>query len=235
MLNFNFGGKNSYSDYGIIISKRPTLPSSKRRVSYIDIPGRNSNLRYDEGTYEDITISVECSIKDRENLMQKIDEIKSWLFSAVESDLIFSFQPDKKYRAQVVNAIDFKQIFKYTSKFPIIFNCRPFKYTSSDTLLTITQSGTTIQNPGSLESEPIILIYGTGNIDFKVNETIIKLSDITEKITLNSVIQDAYSDTGDNLNNKINGDFVILKTGFNRFEWTGNVSKIEILPNWRWL
>ncbi|WP_163195589.1 distal tail protein Dit [Clostridium thermarum] len=234
MLSFNFGGKNSYSDYGIIISKRPSLPSPKRRVSYIDIPGRDSNLRYDEGTYEDITITVECTVKGN-NILEQLDNIKAWLFSAGESDLIFSFQDDKKYKAQVVNAIDFKQVFKYTSIFPIIFNCRPFKYAVQNNIFTITQSGTSIINPGTLKSEPIISVYGSGKISLKVNETTVDLNDITGKIILDSVIQDAYNDAGDNLNSKVNGDFITLKTGSNKFDWTGSVSKIEIVPNWRWL
>ncbi len=48
MLSFNFGGRNSYDDFGILIAKRPDLPSPKRRVNIINIPGRNSNLRFDE-------------------------------------------------------------------------------------------------------------------------------------------------------------------------------------------
>ena len=234
MLSFNFEGKNSYDDFGIIISQRPALPSPKRRVSYIDIPGRDSNLKYDEGTFEDITIAVECSIKDN-NIAEKIDNIKAWLFGVGESDLIFSFQDDKKYKAQVVNSIDFKQVFKYTSVFPIIFNCRPFKYYVKNTIFTITQSGDSIINPGTLKSEPIILIYGSGKIVLKVNEDTINLNDITGKIILDSVIQDAYNDAGDNLNSKINGEFIKLKTGSNKFEWTGSVIKVEVIPNWRWL
>jgi len=234
MLSFNFGGKNSYSDYGIIISKRPSLPSPKRRVSYIDIPGRDSNLRYDEGTYEDITITVECTVKGN-NILEQLDNIKAWLFSAGESDLIFSFQDDKKYRAQVVNAIDFKQVFKYTSVFPIIFNCRPFKYAVQNNIFTIIQNGTSIINPGTLKSEPIISVYGSGKVSIKVNETTVTLNDITGKIILDSVLQDAYNDGGDNLNSKVNGEFITLKTGSNKFEWTGSVSKIEVVPNWRWL
>jgi predicted phage tail component-like protein len=187
MLSFNFGGKNSYSDYGIIISKRPSLPSPKRRVSYIDIPGRDSSLRYDEGTYEDITIAVECSIKGN-NIAEKLDNIKAWLFGAGESDLIFSFQDDKKYKAQVVNAIDFKQVFKYTSVFPIIFNCRPFKYAVQNNIFTITENGASIINPGTLKSEPIISVYGSGKVSLKVNETTVNLNDITGKIILDSVI-----------------------------------------------
>jgi len=234
MLSFNFGGKNSYTDYGIIISKRPSLPSPKRRVSYIDIPGRDSNLRYDEGTFEDITIAVECSIKGN-NIVEKLDNINAWLFGAGESDLIFSFQEDKKYRAQVVNSIDFRQVFKYTSQFPIIFNCKPFKYAVQNNIFTMTQNGTSIINPGTLKSEPIISVYGSGKISLTVNETSVNLNDITGKIILDSVIQDAYNDAGDNLNSKVNGDFILLRTGSNKFEWTGSVTKIEVVPNWRWL
>lgn len=234
MISFTFAGKNSYEDFGIIISKRPNLPSPKRRVSYIDIPGRDSSLIYDERTYENITIGVECKIKDG-NLLNKIDEIKAWLFSAGESDLIFSFQDDKKYRGQVVNSIDFSQVIKIFSEFIMIFNCRPFKYTVKNNIFTIEESGSSIINPGSIKSEPVVSVYGKGNIELIVNETKINLMNINDKIILNSVIQDSYNDLGENLNNKVKGEFINLTPGSNKFEWTGNVSKIEILPNWRWL
>lgn len=234
MISFTFAGKNSYEDFGIIISKRPNLPSPKRRLSYIDIPGRDSSLIYDERTYENITIGVECKIKDG-NLLNKIDEIKAWLFLAGESDLIFSFQDDKKYRGQVVNSIDFSQTIKIFSEFIIVFNCRPFKYRVQNNIFTIEESGSSIINPGSIKSEPVISVYGKGNIELIINETKINLMNINDKIILNSVIQDSYNDLGENLNNKVKGEFIILTPGSNKFEWTGNVSKIEILPNWRWL
>ena len=207
MLSFNFGGKNSYSDYGIIISKRPNIPSPKRRVSYISIPGRNSSVRYDEKTYEDITILMECSLKSQANLAGKIDEIKGWLFSAGESDLVFSFQDNRKYIGQVVNAIDFNQIFKYTSKFPIVFNCRPFKYYPQNTLITITQSGTVLNNPGTLESTPVMSVYGSGNITLSIKGRAVQLYGITNKIIINSEIMDCYDDAMSNLNSKMAGEF----------------------------
>ncbi|MCQ4922184.1 phage tail family protein [Tissierella carlieri] len=234
MISFTFAGKDSYKDYGIIVSKRPNLPSSKRRVSYIDIPGRDSSLIYDERTYENITIGVECKIKDG-NLLDRIDEIKAWLFSTGESDLIFSFQNDKKYRAQVVNSIDFSQIVKIFSEFIIVFNCRPFKYSIQNNIFTITESGSSIINIGSIKSEPIISVYGEGNIELIVNGTKVNLTNIKDKIILNSVIQDSYNDERENLNNKVKGESIYLMPGSNKFEWTGNVSKIEVLPNWRWL
>ena len=235
MLSFNFGGKNSYDDFGILIAKRPDLPSPKRRVSTINIPGRDSNLRFDEKTYEDITLTVECSVKDNLNVADKIDDIKAWLFGTGESDLIFSFQADKKYIAQVVNAIDFKQVYRYFSQFPIIFNCRPFKYAVENNTLTINTSGTAVINPGTIESEPVISIYGSGDIVFKINGVQINLQDITEKFIVNSVMQDCYDDAGNNLNGKMTGEFLKLKPGENIIEWSGSITKVELLPNWRWL
>jgi predicted phage tail component-like protein len=235
MLSFDFAGKDSYLDYGILISTRPALPSPKRRVSFIDIPGRHSSLRYDEKAYDDITIAVECTVKDSENIYDKLDNIKAWLFSAGERELIFSFHSNKKYKAQVVNAIDFKQVFKYTSQFPIIFNCRPFKYSTENNLFVINNNETQVTNPGTIESEPVISIYGSGDVTFSINEEKISLTEITEKITLNSEIQDCYNDNGDNLNDKMLGEFLKINPGENVIKWTGNVDKIEVIPNWRWL
>ena len=235
MLSFNFAGKNSYDDYGILIPQRPVIPSPKRRVSTINIPGRDSNLKFDEKTYDDITLNVECSVKDKQNLADKIDDIKAWLFEAGESDLIFSFQEDKKYIAQVVNAIDFKQVYKYFSEFPIIFNCRPFKYAVGNTAVIINQSKTIVTNPGTIESEPVISIYGSGDIVLKINGQQISLKGISEKVIVNSVIQDCYDDAGNNLNGKMSGEFLKMKPSENIIEWSGNVTKVELLPNWRWL
>jgi predicted phage tail component-like protein len=162
MLSFVFNGKDSFKDYGIFIEKRPNVPSPKRRVSYISIPGRNSSLRYDEETYEDITLSVECAVIG--NIQSKIDDIKAWLIGSGESDLIFSFQSDKKYIAQVVNSIDFEVILKITSRFVIIFNCRPFKYSVMNEVINITSgTGTSVLNRGTVKSRPLVKVYCSGN------------------------------------------------------------------------
>lgn len=239
MLSFIFAGKDSYLDYGIIISKRSTLPSPKRRVAYIEVPGRDSTLRYDEGTYEDITIAVECTLKGT-NAAYQIDAIKAWLFSAGESSLIFSFQQDKQYRAQVVNAIDFSQVLKLASRFVIIFNCRPFKYAvNNEPIIIATGAGTNVINLGSIKSRPIINVYCAGNGSFIINNREILLLYISSSvITLNSELEEAYfSEAGKmvNANNNIIGEFPLLDVGNNSITYSGGVTKLEITPNWRWL
>lgn len=239
MLSFVFAGKDSHQDFGIIISKRPNLPAPKRRVSYIEVPGRDSSLRYDEGTYEDITLAVECTVKG-ESIMERLDAIKAWLFSAGESDLIFSFQPDRKYRAQAVNAIDFKQGFKIISQFVILFNCSPFKYAVNNTPVTITTGlGTTLLNQGTVASRPVIKVYCTGNGSFKINNREVTLEDVSaDSVILDSGLEEAYyfeSGIMVNANNQLSGEFPVLDTGNNTITFSGGVTKLEITPNWRWL
>lgn len=98
-------------------------------------------------------------ILSKDNLVYKIDKIKAWLINTGESNLIFSFQPHKKYIAQVVNMIDFKQVLKYTSRIPIIFNCKPFKYGVKEKIPTITKNNSTICNEGTSQTEPVIKVY----------------------------------------------------------------------------
>lgn len=239
MLSFTFANKNSSADFGILIEKRPDINSPKRHISYIEVPGRDSSLRYDEGTYEDVTIAVDCTIKGA-NLMERLDIIKAWLYSAGESDLVFSFQPDKKYRAQVVNSIDFKQAFKICSRFVILFSCRPFKYWVNNIIITVnTGAGTTIVNQGSIASKPIIKVYCSGSGKFKINSAEVTLSNITVPyLTLDSELEEAYymvNGEMKNANNLMSGEFPVLSAGNNTVTFSGGVTKLEITPNWRWL
>lgn len=237
MLSFIFNGKDSFQNFGIYIEKRPNLPSPRRRVSYIEVPCRDSMLRRDEETYEDITLSVECSLIG--DPYSKISNIKSWLLNAGESDLTFSYQPDKKYIAQVVNSIDFEVVLKITSHFVILFNCQPFQYATENASVSVTDgSGYFLTNPGSMASLPIIKVNGSGAGSLTVNENSVSFSSIDEHVILNSEIQEAYKYTGTVLINKNatkTGDFPMLLPGENTISFSENITSLEIIPNWRWL
>jgi len=238
MLSFVFNGKDSYRDYGILVEKRPNVPSPKRRVSYINIPGRNSSLRYDEETYEDITLSVECAVIG--NIQSRIDDIKAWLIGSGESDLIFSYQSEKKYIAQVVNSIDFEIVLKLSSRFVIIFNCRPFKYSEANDVIDITSGlGTSVSNQGTVISRPLLKAYCTGDGSFVINGREVALTDIDKPyVVIDSELEEAYfvvDGVLSNANNNMAGEFPFLDVGNNIVTFTGGVTRLEITPNWRWL
>lgn len=130
MLSFKFRGLDSYNDFGIIITKRPPIILPQRNVAYEKIPGRSGLLTYDERTYNDVSIPIECAFESKE-FIERADEIKAWL-SGYPDKLSFSDEDDKYYEAQVVNKIDIVQSVRVLGEFVIMFNCKPFKKAVND-------------------------------------------------------------------------------------------------------
>ena len=97
-----------------------------------------------------------------------------------------------------------------------------------------TTSGTFINNPGSVYSEPVITVYGSGEITLMVGMVIVELDGITDSITLDAPLMEAYKDTT-GMNGCMSGDFPTLLPGQNAISWTGNVTKVVVQPNWRYL
>lgn len=240
MISFTFDGKDSFKDFGIIVTKRPNIPTPKRRVSFIDIPGRDSALRFDEGTFEDINIFVECTIKNK-GAIQIVDDIRNWLVLAKEKDLIFSFQNMYKYRAQVINAIDFEQVFKQMNKFAIVFTCRPFKYFAQDENLIISQDkGLMIKSKALLPSKPIIKVFLNGeNGSLKIkNREVVITGAKADMIILDCELEETYYLEGTKVVNAspmVKGAYPLIEFGENSTSFTGSVTKLEINPNSRWL
>ena len=100
--------------------------------------------------------------------------------------------------------------------------------------MTLTVSTSTIDNPGSVYSEPVITVYGSGDITLMVGTAIVELEGVSGSITLDSELQEAYSGTT-GMNSAMSGEFPILKPGMNAVSWSGEVTKVEVKPNWRYL
>ncbi|MCQ4936772.1 distal tail protein Dit [Anaerotignum propionicum] len=231
---FTFKGIRS-TDMGIIVTKVPPITKPERTVSEIKIPGRNGVLHNDEGTYLNYTKEVECAIKNKgKNVPQYAEKINAWLDGYGE--ITFSNEPDKSYRVMVKNQMDMNGVLNSFSKFLIQFDCFPFKYSvnKADEEKTLTTPAT-IYNQGTIYSEPIITVYGTGNVTITINGTGYTITGISGYVTINSEIQEVYKDTT-NKNNSFSAlDFPRFQVGANTISWTGSVTRLEIKPNWRWL
>ena len=231
MFSFNFLGKDSYLDYGILVEKRPPIPKPQRNIDYIEVPGRSGSLKVDDATYQDIIIPILCSFKNAD-VASKADEVKAWLDSG-EGALILSNQTDKYYLAHVSDQFDISQELKVFGQFLVNFRCQPFKYSVTNNSISLVNGGT-ITNSGTVKSEPIFVVTGNGNITLTVNGVSIQLTGVNGYITIDSVLKDAYK--GTLLQNSLMlGDFPVLVPGGNVISWTGNVSSVQITPNWRWL
>ena len=148
----------------------------------------------------------------------------------------FANRPGGFYFARIVNQIPFEKILRGNPhrSFAVNFRCQPFWYQENVPEITVTTSGAFITNPGSVYSEPVITVYGSGEITLMVGMTIVELDGITDSITLDTPLMEAYKDMT-SMNGCMSGDFPTLLPGSNAISWTGNVTKVVIQPNWRYL
>ena len=136
--------------------------------------------------------------------------------------------------ARVVNQIPFEKVLRGNPhrSFVINFRCKPFWYLSGVEPIVLTASTGVFVNPGSIASEPVITVYGSGDITLMIGSQMIELKGIEGSITLNTELQEAYSGTT-SMNSAVDGEFPTLPPGAVPYSWEGDVSRTEIQPNWR--
>ena len=217
------------TQYGIHVLEQPPVTIPSERVTFTDVPGRSGSLTQLEGddVYDDMVLTATCLIADP----SRIPEIAAWLRGS--GTVTFANRQGGFYHAHVVNQIPFEKILRGNPhrSFAINFRCKPFWYLSDVKPITLTTSGSFITNPGCVASEPVITVYGSGEITLMVGMTITEL-EITDKITLDTSLMEAYSGST-SMNSCMSGDFPSLLPGKNAVSWSGNVSRVEIQPNWR--
>jgi predicted phage tail component-like protein len=216
----------SSKDY-LTIDKLPPIVRAAKDIEKIEIPGRDGFLTNDLGSYKSTIKSVECWIKN----LDDIDFICSWLTGS--ADVIFSNEPEKVYKATIINQINFSKILREFHRFLIQFECQPHKYSIGNRIITLEAPGT-IFNSGCVISRPIIKLFGTGNVNLSINGNVVNLTNIVDYVTINSDLMDCYKDT-QLKNNDMSGEFPNLEVGNNTISWSGTLTKIDVTPNWRWI
>mgnify|MGYP001585048294 CR=1 FL=1 len=227
MNSFIWKNLDSYIDYGIVINTLPPSTKAEKNVEEIPIPGRNGDITVDDGTYKPITFTLTCTLLDA----SKINEVKSWLDGY--SDLVFNWEVDRYYKAKLINRIDISQSMDTLGEFPLIFKAQPHAYALNNNIITISSPGT-IYNPSSADSAPKLKVYGSGDILLNIGTQQFGLLDVDGYVTIDCEMMECYKDE-DLKNTSTQGEFFKLEPGINSIDWMGNVSKIEIIPNWRWL
>ena len=220
------------TDYGIHVLTQPPITIPLERSEQTVVPGRAGSLTTLEGedVYDDLLLTAECYLADP----TRIPGIAAWLKG--KGTVTFANRPGGHYRARVANQIPFEKILRGNPhvSFSVNFRCYPFWYAESVSPITITESATVINNPGTVYAEPIITVNGSGDITLMINTTVIELTGISGSIILNTELQEAYK--GSTLmNDHMTGEFPVLSPGQNAVSWTGSVTSIVIQPNWRYL
>ena len=217
---------------GIHVSELPPITIPLERSKQTNVPGRPGSLTQLEGddVYDDMILTATCFIADP----AQIPAIAAWLKG--KGTVTFANRTGGHYNARIANQIPFEKVLRGNPhcSFAVNFRCYPFWYQENVSDVTITTSGDTITNPGSVYSEPLITVYGSGNITLMVGTTIVELTDVSSSIVLDCALKEAYKGTT-LMNDHMSGDFPVLKPGLNAISWSGNVTRSVIKPNWRYL
>ncbi|WHH59171.1 distal tail protein Dit [Petroclostridium sp. X23] len=135
MMGFEFNGKHSYRDFGLIMQSknRPILPEPKIVVEEIpDMDGEYdySDVNPDGRTkYKPRNIEIDCSFKDRNiaHIIARGHQIAAWL-ACGEKQLIFDDESAVFYLGRVVNRLDLATQISKIGRFTLQFKCRPFAF-----------------------------------------------------------------------------------------------------------
>lgn len=125
MINYiELNGEKSTSVKGLIIQSLPPITKPKMRTSNATIDGRDG----------DIVTKLGYAAYDKEvsiGLHGDFDIDDAIAFLDSEGEVVFSNEPDKYYRYQILDQIDFKRLVRFrTAK--VKMHVQPFKYDAVD-------------------------------------------------------------------------------------------------------
>ena len=227
---FEWNGVRS-TDLGIRVTELPPITLPAERVSFVNVPGRAGSLTVleNEDVYDDLLLTATCVVQNTEQL----DEIAAYLKGS--GKVSFANREEGYYFARIVNQIPFEKILRGNPhrQFAVTFRCKPFFYLDDSPTYTLTKM-TFLTNPGAVRAEPVITVYGSGDITLMVGMTIVELTGVNGSITLDTPRMEAYCGNV-SANMKVSGDYPMLGTGATAISWSGNVSRVTVQPNWRTL
>lgn len=224
---FEWNGVKSTS-YGVYVSEQPPIMVPVERVEYKDVAGRSGSVAITEGerVYKDLTMAVKCWAKKDADLAI----ITRWIRG--QGRITFANRPEGYYKGRLSSQAELKRFERSdVREFTLSFRCEPYLYLKSNEKIQMTTTGQ-VRNLYNEDALPIIQVTATGDFELTVNGEVCKFTGITEGVTINSMIQEAYHGST-NMNGKMTGDFPCLKPGDNAITWTQNVTGITITPNWR--
>lgn len=208
----------SAEDMGVKIISLPPISLSTEKINEIETEGRDGTLTESLGFAADEKI-VEADYRGNKPL-----EVARWLKG--NGKVIFGNMPDRFCKARINNVVPLEQVLEnQLYNFQVNFKCQPFSYLKNGLKKLNVTNGEAIMNFGTYYSLPKIFVTGNGTLKINNASYVIKKSMI-----IDSFLEEVLDGNGEFFEAD---EFPILNVGKNIISWTGNISKVEIMPNWR--
>nr|WP_295574180.1 phage tail domain-containing protein [uncultured Intestinibacter sp.] len=218
-------------ELGIIVVEGPPEVLAQEEYEEIIIEGRNGTLIENKGTFPNIEKSfILTTIDLDQDIDLMVEKIKTWLFNIKDNKLLYAIPNRYNIVKKVIIDEDIKTTFEEYGDFTVKFICEPFYYDLLKKDITVTEKETKVYNNGDFNSSPIIIIYGTGDLQLTINNTTVQINNVDERVLLDSKLFLCLDKDNNNKSIDMIGNFPTLDIGENTITWVGNITKLDISP-----
>lgn len=223
-------GFNTSTLSGCVVTDFGDVEVAKPKGDAAELYGVNGKYRVLDGSYESYERTFKFYISkqvDIATVMQK--------FQSNDNVLEFSYQLGSTFYANFLSA-NYKPKGHHGWELSIKLDMQPFRYPKNVAPVVFTNPGT-IENIGTVYSEPIIEIEGNGDVSLTIGRKTMHLT-VNNKTTIDcrQGKQNIFNASGAVQNTlRKRGGFFEIPVGLNGVTYTGDVRKVTIRPNWRYL
>ena len=217
---------------GIRLREPITFSGATPIIDTQKIPGRNGVLTFHTGAYKNRTAEARCFSLE-ENVQNAVARASAFLLSKRGyRRLECSNDTDHFWKAMVSNGASVEDRARLLNPFEIKFDCMPQRWAKSgEESIEFTESGSLYNNFGGV-ALPLINVYGNGSGTINIGNYEVIVKSIDGVLHLDSETQNAYNETGNQNMNISAPIFPELEVGNNGVSFTGDITKLEIIPRW---
>ena len=196
------------------------------------IPGRNGDLIWETGSYENRSGSAPCFCLQKD-VEKAISSAGRFLMGKKGyRRLETSDDPDHYWLARVENSPQIAMRLRTLAPFEIGFDCKPQRFVKAGENAVIFESNGSLFNQYGQIALPFITLYGQGAGRLTIGDFFVDVKALNRTLYLDSDTQNAYNDSG-NQNLNINAPvFPVLGDGEIPIAFSGGIERVEIMPRW---
>lgn len=154
-------GKDSRTITGLLITSLPPIskPAQRTLTETIDGKDGDSNIKLGFSAY-DKPLGIALTYG------YNVDDVISFFNS--EGVITFSNEPDKYYRFEILEAIDFEKLIRFKTA-TVTIHTQPYKFSTTEEAKEFTTKEFNITNSGNTDSRPNLVITGEGATTMQIN------------------------------------------------------------------
>ncbi len=203
--------------------------TSIERSEQVEIYGANGQLHVSEGAYDGYNRTFIITLRHLSDAMRLIEAFKT------ENNTVeFGYLSDSLFYCDLVSS-SYVPLGPHRWKVEITVSMHPFRYAKFNSDIILNQSGT-VNNPGTIYSEPVIVVEGAGRVTLTIGQQVMELElDTKATIDCRHKRQNIYDKNGAVKNTiRKRGPFFEIPVGRSGIATSGTVTKITIKGNWRY-